>query len=249
MIQYAEMKGDGNSRSRWRLGCGVAFATLILAVAWMAFEAWGVYRGEMVWLVAVHRARFIAANGRAPFDGREMNIWFGRQIGNGDRLPPMYFEGGLFNCGNRDARSLEDMTRFRVSLMESAASLGSRLDLMGISGKSGLKALVEGFKDGRNPFAVRYDMLRDIVVYLILAGKDGGDGVSAEERRAALDALRDAAKDEASPFCGIALYGLARNAAGEEREKLRDRLRQIANSPNACPIGKAAADYLLREGR
>ena len=227
------MKFKKGERCRWIFGCSVGFAT-IAAIIWIAIESWSVYRGDMVWMAAVHRARFIVANGREPFDGREMNIWFGRQIGNGDRLPPVEFEEGLFNCGNLGLKSVKSMTKFHVSLLESAASFDSRLDLMGIGGRCGLQALVKGVRDGRTPFAVRYDMLRNIGVYLTLVGKDGGGGVSAEEKRMALDALWDAAKDEASPFCGIALYPA----------------RSLSVQPNAIPAinnARMAQNILFRQ--
>ena len=234
-------------RKIWALGCGCVGMILTGAVIWTAIEIWAIYKSEMIWLVSVHRVKFMMANGRLPFDGREMNIWFGRGIGNGDRLPPVDFEGGIFNCGNRDQKSLDNMTRLRVSMVESAVSFSSRLELMGIDGKCRLQALIAGFKSERNPFDVRYDMLRQIGVYLVLSSNDDGGDVEAGERQAALNLLWDVGKDETSPFCGIALYGLARNVDASERKEFQGLLNKIAKSDMSRSICRAAALYLLTE--
>ena len=229
------------------LVCSVVAIIITSVMIWGVVLMWGGYRGEMVWLVALHHARFIAVNGRPPFDGRELNIWSGRQIGNGDRLPPMDFEGGLFNCGNRDAKALDDMTRRRLQMVDDAPSLDSRLGVLGLTGKIELQKMADVVKNRSTQFDLRYEMLRNIGILLSLDRKYGDGYISDSERMTALELLWKVAEDEASPFCGIAWYGLIRNVDRKGMEKLRQVLHVVSTKGKVNAVNLMVANYLQRE--
>ena len=234
-------------RKIWVMGCGFVGLVLTCVVIWMTIETWAIYKSEMIWLVSVHRVEFMIANGRLPFDGRELNIWVGREIGQGDKLPPLNFECGLFNCGNSDEKSLETMTRMRISLWENVASFGSRLEFMRISDKMDLQMMVKEFKNVSNPFDLRYEMLRKIGVWLTLSNKFNDGSVETSERQIAINILWDVAQDGKSPFCGIALYGLLRNVSLADHDRLRCIIQGLSTNVNSHVICRAAANYLLKE--
>ena len=229
------------------LGCSVLTIIITGVMIWGGVQIWGVYRGEMVWLVALHRARFIAVNGRPPFDGRELNIWYGRRIGNGDRLPPLDFEGGLFNCGNRDVKALDAMTRRRLQMVDDAPSLDSRLCVMGLNDKIELQEMVDMVKNRSTQFDLRYEILRNIGMLLSLDRKYGDGHISDSERITALELLWKVAEDEASPFRGIAWYGLIRNVDRKGMEKLRQILHIASTKGKVNPVNLMVANYLQRE--
>ena len=185
-------------------------------------------------------------NERLPFDGRELNIWFGREIGQGDRLPPQNFEGGLFSVGNSDEKLLKDMTRIRVNLLKNASSFNARLELMRIAGKMDLQTMLKQFKDVSSPFGLRYEAIRKMGIWLTLAGQFN-EGGSTSERRGAIDVLWEIAQDGESPFCGIALYGLLRNVHKAESDKVRCIIRELSLNTNAHIVCRVQANYLLKE--
>ena len=230
------------------MGCGCVGLVLTCAVIWMTVETWEIYKNEMVWLASVHRVEFMIANGRLPFDGRELNIWVGREIGLGDRLPPLNFECGLFNCGNSDEKALETMTKMRISLWENVASFSSSLEFMRISDKMNLKLMVKEFQNVSNPFDLRYGMLRKIGVWLSLSHRFNDGCVGASDRQNAINILWDVAQDGKSPFCGIALYGLLRNVGlAGDHDRLRYIIQGYSTNVNSHVISRAAANYLLKE--